>query len=249
MEKIIYGIIGFNADHNRISEAIKTVYGLSESVLYVIECEGIAVVVGDIEISANTLTRKHALDFARVIEELSHFVTILPIRFGTFLKSDELILQLIEDNYGLFTRNLKKVENKNEFGMKVLWNYEKGIEKIKNASESEQVNSDDYFSKNTVHTTYLFEKIKKHKQDELLLRHVEKLVEEICSHLKSLSPDCVFKKMVTNSLILDVVFLVEKNKKEEFVSAIRLLEEQRPELSFLLTGPWPPYSFVDVRIE
>jgi hypothetical protein len=55
--------------------------------------------------------------------------------------------------------------------------------------------------------------------------------------------------MVTNSILLDAVFLVKKNKKDEFIQAISTFKQQHDDLQFLLTGSWPPYSFVDIVIE
>jgi glycosyltransferase involved in cell wall biosynthesis len=228
---------------------MKGIQGISGSTLYALSFKDISVAVSDFTPSKYTLTKELAIDFARVIEELSQSVTLLPIRFGTFLKSDEMINQLLINHCDSFLNNLQKVENKYEFGLKVLWNYEKCSEEIRVKAESEEVKSDDYFSKSTIHTNYLLEKIKKHQLEDALLRHVEQLIEEISRHLAQINPDCKFKKMVTHSIILDAVFLVEKNKKDDFIQAIKELKQQQSDLNFLFTGPWPPYSFVEITID
>lgn len=248
MEKIIYAIIASNRSPEELSDLMKGIQGISGSSLYALSFQDISVAVSDFSPSKFTITKELAIDFARVIEELSQSVTLLPIRFGTFLKSDEIVIQLLSNHYDSFLNNLQQVENKHEFGLKVLWNYEKGSEKIREASESEEVKASDYFSKSTVHTNYLLEKIKKHRLEDALLKHVEQLIEETCQHLEQLNPACKFQKMVTNSIILDAVFLVEKDKKNEFIQAIDALKGQKIDLNFLLTGPWPPYNFVDVAI-
>jgi len=249
VEKIIYAIIASNRSHAELSGLVKGIQGISGSDLYVLTFKDISVAVSDFTPSKYTISKELAIDFARVIEELSQQVILLPVRFGTFLKSDEIVNQLLISHYDSFLKNLQKVENKYEFGLKALWDYEKCSEKIRTKSASEVVKAGDYFSTSTIHTNYLLEKIKKHRMEDALLKHVEALVEEILRHLAEINPDCKFKKMVTNSIILDAVFLVKKNKKDEFIQAIEVFKQQHNDLQFLLTGPWPPYSFVDIVID
>ena len=246
MDKIIYAITGNNCSQEEMDDLVKGISGISGSSLYALSLNNISIAVSDFASSKFVVDKELAIDFARVIEQLSQELTLLPVRFGTFLKSDEDILRLMTDHYDSFYNNLLKVWDKDEFGLKVIWDYAKGSEKIKEEAEKEDVKSDTYFAKTTVHTNYLLEKIKKHKLEDALLRHVEKLIDEIISLLVGINPECKFKKMVSNSLILDGVFLIEKDKKDEFVLAIEALKQQHNDLHLLLTGPWPPYSFVEI---
>ena len=246
MDKIIYAIMGNNCSKEELTDLVKGIWGISGSSLYALSFKEISVAVSDFSASKFVVDKEMAIDFARVIEQLSQNLTLLPVRFGTFLKSDEDILKLLADHYDPFYNNLLEVWDKDEFGLKVIWDYEKGSKKIREEAENEEVKADTYFSKSTVHTNYLLEKIKKHKLEDALLRHVEKLIGEISGYLAQINPACKFKKMVSNSLILDGVFLVEKDKKDEFVHAIESLKQQHDDLHFLLTGPWPPYSFVEI---
>jgi hypothetical protein len=249
VEKIIYAIVASNRSHAKLGDLMKGIQGISGSTLYALSFKGISVAVSDFTPSKFTINKGLAIDFARVIEELSQSVTLLPVRFGTFLKSDEIINQLLINHYDSFLKNLHQVENKYEFGLKVLWDYEKCSEEIRVKVASEEVKAADYFSTSTVYTNYLLEKIKKNRLEDALLKHIEQLIEEVSRHLAQINPDCKFKKMVTNNIILDAFFLVKKNKKDEFIKAIEALKQQQADLQFLLTGPWPPYSFVDIAID
>jgi hypothetical protein len=40
-------------------------------------------------------------------------------------------------------------------------------------------------------------------------------------------------------------YLVDREKVEPFVAATKRLQQSRPELDLLCTGPWPPYSFAE----
>jgi hypothetical protein len=57
-------------------------------------------------------------------------------------------------------------------------------------------------------------------------------------------------KLVGDNMILNVAFLVERAREDEFNSAVQRLTARYGELlSFKYTGPWPPYSFVRLRLE
>jgi len=249
MEKIIYAIIANAGKTEQVNDYVTNIRGITGSNLYALHFNEISVAVSDFQSSKFIISKELAIDFARVIEELSQQLTVLPIRFGTVVKSDEIVKQLLTDNYNAFRENLLKVENKHEFGLKVIWDYDKCSEKIRSKVESEEINAGKYFSKSTINTNYLLEKLKKHRLEDAVLKHVELLIEEISRFLAQINPDCKFKKMLSQNIILDGVFLVEKNMKSEFIEAIEALKQQHDDLHFLLTGPWPPYSFVEITIE
>jgi len=249
VEKIIYAIIDANKNNANVDYQIKNIKGLNGSDLFVISFQEISAVVSNFDTSKYSIKKELAIDFARVIDELSHLFTLLPIRFGTFLKSDEIITQLLTDHYQPFHDNLEKVRGKDEFGLKLLWDYDKSKESIRAEVEKEDLNPADYFSKNTVNTNYLLEKMKKYRLEDALLKHVEHFIDEISSLLAQINPDCRFNKMLSPSIILDAVFLVEKQRKGEFIQVIENLKQQHADLHFLLTGPWPPYSFMEILID
>jgi hypothetical protein len=43
--------------------------------------------------------------------------------------------------------------------------------------------------------------------------------------------------------LLRAAYLVDRADVERFVAAVRRLQDDRPDLALLCTGPWPPYSF------
>ncbi len=43
--------------------------------------------------------------------------------------------------------------------------------------------------------------------------------------------------------LVSVAHLVERGAEREYRVALEVLRHERPDLRFLVTGPWPPYSF------
>jgi hypothetical protein len=57
------------------------------------------------------------------------------------------------------------------------------------------------------------------------------------------------QKMATVSIIIDAVFMVEKERKSDVIQAVADMKNQYPGLNFILTGPWPAYNFVDFNVK
>jgi len=74
------------------------------------------------------------------------------------------------------------------------------------------------------------------------------LTQEILEPLNKLSIKSVKGDNFSDRLLLNYAFLVEKNKFSQFSEEIANLEKEYQDLKFVYTGPWPPYSFVNIKI-
>lgn len=55
-------------------------------------------------------------------------------------------------------------------------------------------------------------------------------------------------KLFSEKLALNLSFLVNKDKMDEFSKTLGELNDKYPTLKIKYTGPWPPYNFVDIKI-
>jgi len=102
---------------------------------------------------------------------------------------------------------------------------------------------------NSVFREYVNKKLIEHRAEELLLKHIEKIISEIVLKLGQLNPVSKFKKMASPTNIIDAVFLLEKNRNDGIIGAMEELQNTYPSFQFVLTGPWPPYSFVEITLK
>ncbi len=72
---------------------------------------------------------------------------------------------------------------------------------------------------------------------------------EILESLNKLSIKSIRGDNFSDRLLLNYSFLVEKNQFLRFSDKIAELETKHNNLKFLYTGPWPPYSFVNIKIQ
>lgn len=248
MSKIIYAIIDRNNQQDTLKTFFSNTSGISGAKLYAVNESNISVVASSFSSGRQAWAKEQVLEFASVTEKLTEHFNLLPVRFGAVMQSDDAIRELLIKNQDAFETNLKKVKDKAEFGLKVLWDFEKTKNEIKEQSRPDEISAGDYFKQRSVNTNYLFEKMKQHKLDDAVLKYVERFIDDIRDAMQALNPDITFKKMVSDSIMLDAVFLVNKKQHSDFKEIIASFGKQHPGLQFLLTGPWPPYSFVDIRI-
>ena len=225
--------------------------GISGARLYPVSCNDLTVIVSDISKTGFVADQSKAIEFAGTIESMAQFFTLLPVRFGSLMNSTDAIKEMIERNATEIRQNLLKVENKVEFGLKTLCDSEKL--KAALSAESEQKipthQETDGEIKISVFKEYMNQKLKEHRLEEILLAYVDSVIVEISEYLKKMNALVKFKKMVTANIIIDAVFLLDTELKDELIQSVKEFQSLYPSLGFVLTGPWPPYNFVDFTIK
>lgn len=239
MEKCIYAILDCNKD---LDLDLKGLEGLP---VYTIAYKDISAAVSDIEKDKLKVDKECASLYGSIIETIVKRYTLLPMRFGTMVKEDKDVTRILEKYYDGFAANLRQVKDKIEYGLKVLWDAEKANREIRREGRIENSRGIDQLKGDSPYKKYLLGKLKEHKLEEALLKRAEDIVEDVHNPLKGLSSLSKFKKMLTQRIVLDAAYLVEKEKRNAFIDKFKELKKERQDLKFLLTGPWPPYNFVN----
>ena len=224
--------------------------GMSGEPLQMVSVNDISAVLGDMNKADLVADKTNAIRFAGVIDQLAMHFTLLPMRYGSFMQSDDTIAAMLERNYDGFQQNLHKVENRHEFGLKIFCDSEIIMEELRARSRADERNiiHAETEIKKSIYADYVNQKLKLHRLEEMLLSYVDSVIAEIIQSLSNLNANHKIRKMVTPSNIIDAVFLLEKNKKTELVQTIEAIQSKYPGLKFVLTGPWPPYNFVDFAV-
>jgi len=251
MEKMIYSILFVKNNQEKLNTLLIAMKGISGANLYAVSIDEISAVVSDIKRADFIADKKNAIEYAGVIENMAQQFTLLPMRFGSIMNSTEIISNMLEKNYSGFQKNLQKVENKSEFGLKIFCDTGKLKAELNLKSEetSETSQKPVTENKNSVFKEYINQKLKAHRLEETLMGYIDSVIAEFNGFLIELNAEKKIKKMTTATTIIDAVFLIDKDKKAELVRAIEDMQGKYSELNFILTGPWPPYSFVDVTLK
>ena len=251
MEVLIYAILWVKDDSEIPDSLLKGMKGISGEDLFQISFDKITAVVGDIDKRSIVADSSKALVFAGVIEDLWQQFTLLPMRFGSVVESADAVLKMLERNLSGIRANLKSIENKLEFGLKVFCDSVKLKAELIEKSKPETSHTINPVPETTVSVfrDYVNKKLEAHRLEELLLTHVDSVIADITGQCDLLNIVCKTRKMLSETTIIDAVFLLEKSRKDPLIHHLEELKTQYSGLNFVLTGPWPPYSFVESTIK
>jgi len=251
MEMIIYSIIALKTGPGQLNTVLNGMKGVSGNGLYAVTFNEIAAVVSDIGNIDFITDKSVAIEYAGVIEALYQQFTLIPMRFGSIMGSTCPIIRMLERNYSEIQKNLQKVDNKFEFGLKVICNSETLKTELQSitAKDTSTVTITSSETKNSIYRDYVNKKLQEHRLEDLLLGYVDSVITDITRNLDRLNAINKFKRMLTASIMVDSVFLLDKWRKDDLIEAVGDIQDHYPRLKFVMTGPWPPYNFVEITIK
>ncbi len=251
MEKMIYALSSAKGNAKRLQGLLAGMKGVAGTDLYTLSSEEITAIVCDVDRSGLIADRSTAVEFAAVIDLLSQQFTLLPVRFASIMESAEAVINMVERNTHDILQNLHKVDNKFEYGLKIFCEPEMLLSELKAKSQA-TVKIEQTHAREVNHSVYrewVNKKLEEHRSEELIIKYVDSVVTEITIHLGRLNATSKLKKMTSASTIIEALFLLDKASKEALVASVEELQKTHTSLTFVLTGPWPPYNFVDFTVK
>jgi hypothetical protein len=241
----VYGII---AGENALSFG-KSGIGGEITDVYTVQYNGLAAVSSRVKLAILDATRENALAHEHVVERVMNTHTIIPMSFGTVFRTEDDIRQVLKSIHPSLRDVLEKMEGKIEFGLKVTWDRDKVIERLKR-EDSEIRKFIQELSKKHLQSTYFARMQLGRMIDRAMIERGAEIVKEIYD---SLRPVCVASrdnKPIGEKMILNAAFLLERRKEAEFDRTVnRISDKFKNILAFRYSGPWPPYNFVNIRLK
>ena len=197
------------------------------------------------KVSSVYYSEENILLHEKIIERVMQDYTVMPMRFGTVLNSEDCVKAMLEQYYGDFSADFIRLENRLEMGVKVIWPVEK-IKKEITAGNPGTGHQEDG-GEVTPGTAYLKRRLREYLWEQALTARADRFIREINDLLSPCFVECRTKKLMTEKLVLNGAYLVPRDRVAEFKSRLRNLKGLYRECKFLLSGPWPPYNFVSVR--
>jgi hypothetical protein len=192
-------------------------------------------------------TRENVLAHERVNEVVMRTYTVIPMSFGTVFKTEQDILELLKSAYQAFRDVLEKMENKLEFGLKVLWEPKAVIDEIEQDDENLRLLRLEISRQRG--STYFARMQYGRLVESLLEERSAAATSAILSALKDVAVASRVNKPIGEKMILNASFLVPRDKEGEFDSRVKEIGAGNRHLTFKYTGPWPPYNFVNIRLK
>jgi len=148
----------------------------------------------------------------------------------------------MQSYYKDFRDNLDRLRNKVEFGIKVIWPADKIKKHIINTCKksNQKVSIPD----DTSNKRFMRKRFEKYKINEEFQKKANKYINVMDIFFSKFATEKKLKKLKTENLLLDAVYLVEKDKQDDFKEAFEHIKSAHTGFKFLFSGPWPTYSFV-----
>jgi hypothetical protein len=207
----------------------------------------IAAIVSNTPMVVQDPTRDNVLAHQRVNETVMQHHTVIPMSFGTVFKTDDDIKELLRSAYDAFADVLNKMQDKFEFGLKVLWDRDQIIREIE--AEDEDIRRLKGEISTQKGSTYFARMQYGRLIDAALQARSERYVSEIFEALRNVSVASRSNKPIGDRMIMNAAFLVSREMEQPFDARVKEIGQQYDKLTFKYTGPWPPYNFVNIRLK
>jgi hypothetical protein len=221
--------------------------GAEPSDVYTVHFRNLAAVVSDAPLEVLDSTRENVLAHERVNETVMREHTVIPMSFGTIFKTREDIVELLRSAAEAFGDVLNKMQNKLEFGLKVLWDRDQAIRELENDNEDIGRLKKEISSQRG--PTYFARMQYGRLVDAALQERSDRYVSEILNELRDVSVASRINKPIGDKMIMNVAFLISRDREAAFDTGVKAIASRFDRLTFKYTGPWPPYNFVNIRLK
>lgn len=217
--------------------------------VFTVAYQDLAAVVSDTPIVIYDPTRDNVLAHEFVNETVMREHTVIPMSFGTVFRSEEDVTELLRSTYQAFSDVLDKMQDKIEFGLKVLWDRDKVVANLERENDEIRRLKDE-ISRHTTSSTY-FARMQLGRLIESALEEIgTRYVADIHDALKPVAVASRSNKPIGDRMILNAAFLVDRAQEQAFDERVKETSRQYDDvLSFKYSGPWPPYNFVNIKLK
>jgi hypothetical protein len=221
--------------------------GTDPSEVYTVHYRTLAAVVSDAPLEVLDSTRENVLAHERVNETVMREHTVIPMSFGTIFKTREDIVELLRSAAAAFGDVLNKMQNKLEFGLKVLWDRDQAIGEVE--GEDDDIRRLKKEISGQKGPTYFARMQYGRLVDSALQTRSERYVGSILEELRDVSVASRINKPIGDKMIMNAAFLISRDQEAAFDAKVKSIAGKFERLTFKYTGPWPPYNFVNIRLK
>jgi len=248
MRKYVYGIISASAPAtfgpSPLSSALEEVYTIVHRDL---ACVASNYSGGDFASLGKGDTLRCLMAHQVVIEQVMKKYAILPVKFGTLVEDDEEIRRILAQGYEKLSQTLDQMDGLVEIEVAATWDLREVLEEIGNEEEIVELklSMTGKTPSELLETQIDAGKLVK----ESLERRREVYRSQTVQSLAGLALDTQPNVVVADEMVMNVAFLVQEEKQEDFDSRVRQINETfNDRIDFRVIGPLPPYSFSTVEI-
>ncbi len=220
------------------------VTGFGDSALSTVIYGELAAVTSLVDRNEFRPTAEQVLNHEAIVEAVRGQCPALPVRFGTILSDSDAVARSLAQRYDVLVADLARLGDKVELGLTVLWDETVGSdgETVKPFQASSQ--ADGPTDAHGPGARFLLTRLAEHRRVAELRERANAVARDLDKVLSVYAIERRQTILPTPRLVLRSTYLLDPFGLEAFREAFDKIHENHPELHFLLTGPWPPYSFI-----
>ncbi len=246
--KLLYGII---PRKNGLTE-FPEIDGVN---IYSIPYQHIVAVVSDseevdIQYMFKDSLAKLLMQHQKITEEIMNLgYSIIPFKLGTYVEDQNQIIEILSKGYNLANGILKKIKDKIEIDVAVIWNdFQSQLKRIGEEKEIKEYKEKllNNSKKMTTSEQMQIGFMVKNALDKKRIKYCD----EIHNALKKNCVSSNIHDVMDNKMIINTAFLVSNNQKNDFENQIdELNEKYDDQFNFRCVGPLPAYSFYTLEVK
>jgi hypothetical protein len=243
----VYGVV----DTAAVQEVCGDVAGLDGGPVDIVAQGGIGCVLSayrgeDLRAASRETILRYLLRHQQVVEHVMQGRAVLPVKFGTVLDSPEDVSALLAQARHDLGTALDLMRDKVEVEVAATWDLKRVLQEVGHEQEVARAREALAASGSpTLDDKVRFGQVVKACLDRRRDAHRERMLEV----LRPLAIDVAPNALVAEEMVMNVAFLVERARQQEFDDQVRVLDSLFDnQLTFRVIGPLPPYSFSTVEV-
>ncbi len=209
---------------------LEGVQGLFHNQAFLFPAGDLAVIVSEhLPEDAARMDQQAQRDHARVIADTFKHSTVLPFRFGTTFEDDEALRRSVRSNQKHFQANVERLRGKAEMHLKVLVDDTCPGTSLRDMTVGQQ-----YLASLRQSATRQRERQSKARALSVQMHRM----------FLPLAEEITCKRMESGKMLLDIAHLIDGKTVERYQNKYSSATQQLKECRMQLSGPWPPYHFV-----
>lgn len=209
---------------------------------------GLAAVVSEARAERYELSRRNVRGHQAVLDALFERRTVVPARFGTVVTgADALVADLLEGRHAELTALLERLDGQVELGLKASWSDLNRVFIDIVAASPELRAARDRLARRGGAVGYEQRVELGRRAAAALEVRSEREGDALLDALGPLAGAVRRNETLGDAMVLNAALLMERTRTAALDAALAVLDADRGgSLVFTLSGPFPPYSFVDL---
>ena len=212
----------------------QAIQGIDGSEVRLLKTDNFSLLVSDFSGDVVPVNRDNALAHAAVVRSVLDRTTPLPFRFGTLVTEAQLSSFLTARRDALLAK-FEQIRGCVEMNVKIISDRERAHDLADEVAEKPG-------------TSFLLQKQREIAGSDARAAEAK----EVAAWLEGLVGESARETRINtdfkDKLLLAAAHLVERGAVEEYRTKLKEARDERAELKFLVSGPWPPYSFASIDL-